>query len=107
MLNQIAFMTDKEKKACVDKIAFYESACKQDQDALMEAFVTDSNINTLIHVQLLKADVCQNAKIPVQPFTKEQYKKVADQPCEEGLRKALCETLAEICLQKRIKICAR
>lgn len=106
MLNQIAFMTDKEKKACADKIAFYEQACKQDQDALMEAFVTGSNINMLIHVQLFKADVCQNAKIPVQPFTKEQYKKVADQPNEEALRHVLCETLAEICLQKGIKICA-
>ena len=70
----------------------------------MEAFVSGSNINILIHVQLLKADLCQNAKIPVQPFTKEQYKRVADQPTEEALRKALCDTLAEICLQKGIKI---
>ena len=100
MLEQISFMTEKEKKACAEEIDFLDKACEIDRDALFEAFTKGACINTLIHVQMLKAQVCRAAKMPrVIPFTAKQYERVASQQTEEALREALCETLAEIALQ--------
>lgn len=100
MLEQISFMTEKEKKAVAEEYEFLDKACEIDKEEMYKAFFNGSNINTLIHIQLLKAQVCRAAKMPrVLPFTAKQYAHVASQETEEALREALCTTLAEIALQ--------
>ena len=91
----VGFMTEEERKGTLKYINDVNTACRVDDDVLLEAMSEDIDFNLLVHINMMKCECLLEMKEPIYPFTKEDYITICKEEKEEDRRDKLCKILSK------------
>lgn len=91
----VEFMTEAERKDTLKSIKDMDEACNVDADEVLRAMSEYGiDINTGIHINMLKCEVLLEMEKPIEPLSAEDYAAICKLNTEEERRKKLVEVLA-------------